>query len=568
MRIRHYPGRAVDATLSLDQRSPMENIYKNNWLNADKTIKTIGRNSSAVQRMSRNNNDDATFRQNDSRSLNPIPSSGSSGPQSGSSDEENRRNSISSLGRYQVTLEEMQKLDLNQSNELFRKTMRNLNGYKPSTIRQKHRRFYDGWDDFRENDKIDDKHSSSDYNNKTGFGNGNNDSTNGDWQLNGYKYPDSLQNDNQVFSIPKIKRSQTVRYASTNGNGGKSTNLNIRNVFQQSQPQPQTHTQQAQLSHEKNDEGINKMATATINKNFNNRFKRSNLRSIQNASIDENEISANSGDLNSLIQLNDSKSNGNDQKPNGNCDNEPVQQEQNKSAKRPLFRAKSVRINPTPLQNIYFDEFNGSNRDKQEQHNINGYGSPVNGHPPKLPRLTSIMKKKPTVIPEKQQHEEEQQHQQQQPSHHTKPILFQWVDNQRKKRQQQQQQQNSKKDEKHSSISSLSSTSSSCNSNSDFSIPRPRLIVPVHTYARKRRTGNLIQSQAGDQVEDAGVVVEQPRNNKNNNRKNGKCLSFFICPKSLKLIDHNFLNLKTDSFGRFHFSNMAIGYPWNAVFGH
>ena len=24
-----------------------------------------------------------------------------------------------------------------------------------------------------------------------------------------------------------------------------------------------------------------------------------------------------------------------------------------------------------------------------------------------------------------------------------------------------------------------------------FMIPRPRLIVPVHTYARKRRTGNL-----------------------------------------------------------------------------
>lgn len=35
-----------------------------------------------------------------------------------------------------------------------------------------------------------------------------------------------------------------------------------------------------------------------------------------------------------------------------------------------------------------------------------------------------------------------------------------------------------------------------CDSNSDFLIPRPKLIVPVHTYAvRKRRTGNLLSSE-------------------------------------------------------------------------
>lgn len=39
-----------------------------------------------------------------------------------------------------------------------------------------------------------------------------------------------------------------------------------------------------------------------------------------------------------------------------------------------------------------------------------------------------------------------------------------------------------------------------------FVIPRPRLIVPVHTYARKRRTGNL-RADAGLE-EDAAAKDE------------------------------------------------------------
>lgn len=47
-----------------------------------------------------------------------------------------------------------------------------------------------------------------------------------------------------------------------------------------------------------------------------------------------------------------------------------------------------------------------------------------------------------------------------------------------------------------SSLSATSSSKSSVGQNCDkFSIPRPRLITPVHTYTRKRRTGNLAKSQ-------------------------------------------------------------------------
>lgn len=61
---------------------------------------------------------------------------------------------------------------------------------------------------------------------------------------------------------------------------------------------------------------------------------------------------------------------------------------------------------------------------------------------------------------------------------------------------------------------SRSAKSSSSGSDSDFSIPRPKLIVPVHTYGtRKRRTGNLCQrdSNATESSLDAGIILDVTR---------------------------------------------------------
>lgn len=63
-------------------------------------------------------------------------------------------------------------------------------------------------------------------------------------------------------------------------------------------------------------------------------------------------------------------------------------------------------------------------------------------------------------------------------------------------------------------VYSRSAKSSSSGSDSDFSIPRPKLIVPVHTYGlRKRRTGNLCQrdSNATDSTLDAGILLDVTR---------------------------------------------------------
>lgn len=64
------------------------------------------------------------------------------------------------------------------------------------------------------------------------------------------------------------------------------------------------------------------------------------------------------------------------------------------------------------------------------------------------------------------------------------------------------------------SVYSRSAKSSSSGSDSDFSIPRPKLIVPVHTYGlRKRRTGNLCQrdSTATEASLDAGILLDVTR---------------------------------------------------------
>lgn len=558
MRICHYPGRAVDATLSLDQKSPMESIYKSNWLNADKTIKTIGRNSAAAKLNANNaisiqsNNQMKNGKSLDNIYLNH--SSGSSAqPSSSSSDEENRRNShCSSLGRYQMTLEEMQKLDLNQSSELFKKTMRNLNGYKPSTIRQKHRRYHNDWNENQENGHEAQIQIDS---NKTQANKMPADFNNDDFQLNGIKY-DAYSND-KIVSIPKIKRSQTVRYPSTTSNSPhKINNLNIRNMFNQ--------------KNNLNKDNAVKMPTATINKNF-NRLKRSNLMGSQHElytpnaenNVDfqspnnknnnnNNHVATNctdklvneyviSSNFNRFKNRPNSSIEHEQQKSNLTCDNDmKQQQQQNKS----LFHVKSVRINPTPLQDIHYDRSAHENRyslncDNQARNGCNESAmlqqqQKLQQLKQKLPRLTSIMKKKSDVIQTNNKSQEQSK---------AKPMLFQWIDYHKKQKQQQQQPveiQNSNVDmpkstksqnrnEFNKSKSSLSSTSSSScgdsNSNvSDFSIPRPRLIVPVHTYARKRRTGNLIQSQTGDaaQINDDPVVMEQLLNHSSNAKNNGK----------------------------------------------
>lgn len=449
MRICHYPGRAIDATLSLEQKSPMENIYANNWLNADKTIKTIGRNSSVQRHMDINR-----YTQNGKSMENvySAESNDSGVPQTSSSDEEHRRNShSSSLGRYQVTLEQMQKLNLEQPNELFKKTMRNLNGYKPSTIRQKDRRSYDDWDHENESDTVirprtttkDQRQRHSEH----------------------FVVDSPAQRQlahAQSVSMPKINRSQTLRFPSARDQKNLSS-MNIRNMFQQN-----------------GDKSSDEMPTATINKTF-NRTRRGHLTH----QFDGYDMPAANGRP---------PVNGRTMPPSRHLSVaratdgiEPL------SDHKTLCNMKSVRINPTPR--TYDNGFAAvaAETERIEQHKS------VEQKQRKLPRLISIMKKRSNGARKKSP-----------PPPKAAPILDQWIESQKQHKVRSGaghpvQRNATSSDSKNSSTSSLSSASSHGNNNtgptsnvSDFSIPRPRLIVPVHTYARRRRTGNLVQGSRTD----------------------------------------------------------------------
>ena len=79
-----------------------------------------------------------------------------------------------------------------------------------------------------------------------------------------------------------------------------------------------------------------------------------------------------------------------------------------------------------------------------------------------------------------------------------------------------------------SSVSTLSTSSiTEFNANnvkdSEFQIPRPRLIVPVHTYARKRRTGNLT-SESINNNKDGGKICDRNAGSKGKLNAHELCL--------------------------------------------
>ncbi|XP_059618797.1 cGMP-dependent protein kinase, isozyme 2 forms cD5/T2 isoform X1 [Phlebotomus argentipes] len=97
-KIRHYPGKAVDVSLSLDRGNAMGALYEANWLHTQETIRKVN------------------------RSCKPPITDG-----------------ISSLGKYQMTLEQIKALEAKDAN--ITRTIRELNGYRPSTLRRKNRRY-------------------------------------------------------------------------------------------------------------------------------------------------------------------------------------------------------------------------------------------------------------------------------------------------------------------------------------------------------------------------------------------------------------------------------------------
>lgn len=412
--MRNFPGRVIDANLALDQKSPMEKIYQNNWLNADKTIKTIGRGNK----------------------LNPTKGNRSSGSSSSSGDvfsgaisgSSRDRNSISSLGKYQVTQEQMRQLDLAQTNTSLSSALSAANGYSPSTLR--HRQRFDEWDDSEQ------LSNNSQYN---GWHNCRNN------QVDDHNSLDDLHRDhNNNTRLPKIKRSQTMHHVNSKSNIDATNLLESNNETETDDPTA--------------------FKTATISKNFN----RSLRRNILNALREKKNCDTHTADENGQCRNHSRKPNSSLADEFNEARNVNIENHLSRSngKVKPVTRAKSVRINPTPFIGTQYDarearrSTESCNGGRVRPTSMNILSIDTKEMRP-LPRLLSIMKKRPSPSPEAKQES---------------PIR------------------------RSCSASSLSSIGSNLDEvalnkkTADFSIPRPRLIVPVHTYARKRRTGNLNQN--------------------------------------------------------------------------
>lgn len=132
MKIKHYPGKAVDASLSLEGSSAMGALYEANWLRAATQAQT----QPQVQT------------QSPYPTLTRSPSKLSRQSSSAGSGSSFLLEGISALSKYQIALENIRQLE-QQSQQSREKcivsTIKELNGYRPSAMQHHHQPPHNGW---------------------------------------------------------------------------------------------------------------------------------------------------------------------------------------------------------------------------------------------------------------------------------------------------------------------------------------------------------------------------------------------------------------------------------------
>lgn len=373
MRIRRYPGKAIDASLSLDQGNIMESIYANNWINANEIIKTKSDLHKRYDLIATSDN-----------------------PEYGAS----------ALGKYQKTLEQIRNFDLEPKDPNVTKTIKDLNGYQPSTLRRKNRRQYHDWDEEPEQQFVDN-------------GLEKNDNHIPKYEIITYDQKQKLAaNDGRIKTNSLIKRSQTMRDTKSE----YSKTLDIKDKL-------------IDKSMQKNDINIASRRESDTSFNCDNQLK-----------------------LPRVIE----------------SDKTNTTKHQTFNTKKPVMRAKSVRIHPSV---VLYGIFNESDHDGAQF--INDLTPTI---PITYPVIHSTSSKFNTITLRNKKNVTHEANWLKSPTSKVSQKLTYSDDETKYPRQ-----------STSSDITQQNNTffSSSGECDETFSIPRPRLIVPVHTYARKRRTGNL-----------------------------------------------------------------------------
>lgn len=427
MKIQRYPGKAVDASLSLDRNNVMVELYEANWYQAHQNF---GQPRITNTRHPVSNEDNLQGQsQNDNKLLNQIENHAkpTNGIYSGGS---YLKDGVSTLNKYQINLEQVRALERQNKDESVVNTLKDLNGYKPSTLKRKSIRLNLDWND-----------SSTLEPSVANKGESQNASL-----TNGNATEKRQQRPRQQISIkpPSLMRSQTMVYSSRPAASSNSSLNNLglknhKNTQQHSQssssssasllfhstPDEVSETKQTVISEQPQLQNKNRLSTTLLPANTCD----SNLRRFPNDSQHSNAqpSSSNSKAVNRSksvrFPLNSQNSHASQHMAASNCKNDAML---SLTANRNRSRKISLDIKQDLVNNIELL------RSSYEKLDLNSPQTP------------------------------------------TKQHVRQGSDS--------------------STSSAQSSSASSKNSHKlqdHFAIPRPRLIVPVHTYARKRRTGNL-----------------------------------------------------------------------------
>lgn len=375
MRIRRYPGKAIDASLSLDQGHIMESIYANNWINANEIIKT---KSDLHKRFDLITTADGE----------------------------------SSLGKYQKTLEQIRSFELEPKDPNVTKTIKELNGYQPSTLRKKNRRQYHDWDEESEQ-QLSCLNGFDDYNSKK------RDSRVPRYEIIAYDQKHKpTTNDGRVKVNSSIKRSQTMRDTKSEF----SKTLDVKD----------------------------------------NLIEKPMQKNVINTAASRRESGTScDNQLNYTPRVIESD----------------ATKYQTFNTKKPVMRAKSVRIHPSV---VLYGIFNESDHDSAEFINDLTPSTPIT-----TPVIHSSSSKFNSISLRNKKNVAHAANRFVSPTSKCNQNLTYTDDEPNYPRQ------SSTTDTTHITQQNNNFYPSSTESDETFSIPRPRLIVPVHTYARKRRTGNL-----------------------------------------------------------------------------
>ncbi|CAD7079090.1 unnamed protein product [Hermetia illucens] len=373
----------------------------------------------------------------------------------------------SSLRKYQMTLEQVKALERQNCDAGLVEHLRDVNGYKPSSLRRKHRKNYPGWDDLKE---ITEDISRSRWQQASQAANHYvPDPTN---HLEAKSKDDSAYKSPGTFQIPRgLKRSQTVIIQQPQSS---CSTLDIKDVLRRK------WKSKTDISPHSNGNIAGKSAALQFKNPISNI---NNTPSVQDSYCDTKDVD--------YEEISDNNQNNAQTTP-------PVQQYKTATIKnRPVLRAKSVRIDPTfqtngsrnsPANRQRVTPNHGVEETQPQSPNDRG----LYAVPNKLKTMSMDKLNKRNDFPGTTENGN---------SKHfngsdmlkssrlcasTNNLHSSFSSNGRNRERQQRCQPGS--------------SSSSTNSEDQFSIPRPRLIVPVHTYARKRRTGNLLSDQAIDPV--------------------------------------------------------------------